>query len=302
MGEENARKAQLGELISEAQIYRDYREAFCKATGLPLALRSPNKIQCFGPEFDQSPFCALMARTNNSCAACYALQKDLERECQLAPRTLHCFAGLCETAVPVRVGENLLAFLTTGHVFLHRPTKSQFNRVASYLLKWGNEVDLKSFEEAYFNTRVLEEDHYAACIRLLEIFAKHLGECANHLIQQHAQTELLSVKRARTYIAEHADEDLSLARIAKVVNVSANYFSTLFKQATGLNFADYVARVRVEKTKNLLLNPNLRISEIAFEVGFQSLSQFNRSFRRVAGVSPKEYRKSNALNSATRRI
>jgi len=302
MGEENARKAKLGELISEAQIYRDYREAFCKATGLALALRSPNKIQCFGPEFDQSPFCALMARTNKACAACYALQKDLERECQLAPRTLHCFAGLCETAVPVRVGENLLAFLTTGHVFLHRPTKSHFNRVASYLLKWGNEVDLKSFEEAYFNTRVLEEDHYAACIRLLEIFAKHLGECANHLIQQHAQTELLSVKRARTYIAEHADEDLSLANIAKVVNVSANYFSTLFKQATGLNFADYVARVRVEKTKNLLLNPNLRISEIAFEVGFQSLSQFNRSFRRVAGVSPKEYRNSNALSSATRQI
>jgi AraC-like DNA-binding protein/ligand-binding sensor protein len=302
MGEENARKAQLGELISEAQIYQDYREAFCKATGLPLALRSPNKIQCSGLELDQSPFCALMVRTNKACAACYALQKDLERESQLAPRTLHCFAGLCETAVPVRVGENLLAFLTTGHVFLHRPTKSQFSRVASYLLKWGNEVDLKSIEEAYFNARVLEEDHYAACIRLLEIFAKHLGECANHLIQQHAQTEPLSVKRARTYIAEHVDDDLSLGRIAKVVNVSANYFSTLFRQAIGLNFADYVSRVRIEKTKNLLLNPNLRISEIAFEVGFQSLSQFNRSFRRVTGASPKEYRNLNALSSATRRI
>jgi len=302
MGEANARKVRLGEILSEAQIYRDYREAFCRATGLPLALRSLNKMQRFGSEINQSPFCALMARTNKACAACYALQKDLERQSQLAPRTLHCFAGLCETAVPVRVGENLLAFLATGHVFLHRPTKSQFNRVASYLLKWGNEVDLKSFEEAYFNTRVLEEDHYAACIRLLEIFAKHLGECANHLIQQRTQTEPLSVKRARTYIAEHAEDDLSLARIAKAVNVSANYFSTLFKQATGLNFADYVARVRIEKTKNLLLNPNLRISEIAFEVGFQSLSQFNRSFRRIAGVSPKEYRNSNALSSAARQI
>jgi AraC-like DNA-binding protein/ligand-binding sensor protein len=302
MGEANARKVQLGELLSESQIYRDYREAFQKATGLPLRLGAPGKLQCLGSEINQSPFCALMARTNKACAACYALQRDLERESRLAPRTLHCFAGLCETAVPVRVGENLLAFLATGHVFLHRPTKSQFNRVASYLLKWGSEVDLKSFEEAYLNTRVLEEDHYTACIRLLEIFAKHLGECANHLIQQHAQAEPLSVKKARTYIAEHADDDLSLARISKAVNVSANYFSTLFKQATGLNFADYVARVRIGKTKNLLLNPNLRISEIAFDVGFQSLSQFNRSFRRVVGVSPKEYRNSSALNSATRQI
>jgi AraC-like DNA-binding protein len=46
----------------------------------------------------------------------------------------------------------------------------------------------------------------------------------------------------------------------------------------------------VEKAKNLLVNPQLRISEIAFEVGFQSLSQFNRAFRRHAGTSPRNYR------------
>jgi AraC-like DNA-binding protein/ligand-binding sensor protein len=295
MGKANARKSQVGEILSEAQIYRDYREAFGRATGLPLKISSPGETECLGSEINRSPFCALMARTNKCCAGCYALQRDLEREARSAPRTLHCFAGLCETAVPVRVGENLLAFLATGSVFLHRPTKSQFNRVASRLLKWGSEVDLKSVEEAYFNTRVLKEDHYEACIRLLEIFAKHLGDCANHLIQQPKHTEPLSVVRARTYIEEHAGDDLSLARISKTVNVSANYFSSLFKQATGLNFSDYLARVRVEKAKNLLLNPNLRISEIAFEVGFQSLSQFNRSFRRIAALSPKEYRNSNAL-------
>jgi AraC-like DNA-binding protein/ligand-binding sensor protein len=302
MGKTNARKSHLGEILSEAQIYRDYRDAFGKTTGLPLKISAPGETECLGSEINRSPFCALMARTNKCCEGCYALQRDLERESRLAPRTLHCFAGLCETAVPVRVGENLLAFLATGSVFLHRPTKSQFNRVASHLLKWGSEVDLKSVEEAYFNTRVLEKDHYAACIRLLEVFAKHLGDCANHLIQQHKPTEPPSVARARTYIDKHAAADLSLAKIAKVVNISANYFSTLFKQSTGLNFSDYLARVRVEKAKNLLLNPNLRISEIALEVGFQSLSQFNRSFRRIAGVSPKEYRNSNALSSVSKRI
>jgi ligand-binding sensor protein len=209
---QNARKAQLGAILSESQIYRDYREAFQKATGLPLKLSSPGKLQGLGSELNQSPFCVLMVRTNKSCAVCYALQRDLKREAQLAPRTHHCFAGLCETAVPVRVGENLMAFLATGHVFLHRPTKSQFNRVASHLLKWGSEVDLKSFEEAYFNTRVLEEDHYAACIRLLEIFAKHLGECASRLIQTHSNIEPASVSRARVFIEEHAADDLSVAK------------------------------------------------------------------------------------------
>jgi AraC-like DNA-binding protein len=57
-----------------------------------------------------------------------------------------------------------------------------------------------------------------------------------------------------------------------------------------MTFTDYVARVRVEKVKNLLLDPNKRVSEAAYEAGFQSLSQFNRVFRRIAGASPSHYR------------
>ena len=64
----------------------------------------------------------------------------------------------------------------------------------------------------------------------------------------------------------------------------------MFKKITRINFTDYLSRVRIEKSKNLLLNPNLRISEIAFEIGFQSLTHFNRVFKRITGQSPTEYR------------
>ena len=79
--------------------------------------------------------------------------------------------------------------------------------------------------------------------------------------------------------------------MAKSLNTSTFYFCKLFKKATGLNFTDYVSRVRIEKAKNLLLNPNTRISEVAYEVGFQSLTHFNRVFRKVVGQSPTEFRK-----------
>jgi AraC-like DNA-binding protein len=68
-------------------------------------------------------------------------------------------------------------------------------------------------------------------------------------------------------------------------------FPSCRKKATGLNFTECLSRVRIEKAKNLLLNPNLRISEVAFGIGFQSLPHFNRTFRRIAGESPTEYRK-----------
>jgi YesN/AraC family two-component response regulator len=70
----------------------------------------------------------------------------------------------------------------------------------------------------------------------------------------------------------------------------------MFKKGTGLNFTEYVSRVRIENAKNLLLNPNLRISEIAYQVGFQSLTHFNRVFKKVVGEAPTEYRVKVHLN------
>jgi hypothetical protein len=57
-----------------------------------------------------------------------------------------------------------------------------------------------------------------------------------------------------------------------------------------LGFTEFISRTRIEKARNFLLNPNLRISEIGFETGFQSLTHFNRVFRKIAGQSPTEYR------------
>ena len=104
------------------------------------------------------------------------------------------------------------------------------------------------------------------------------------------QAEPVEIWKARKFIEEHSDEELSLRKVAKAVSVSANHLSEKFKQVTGVNFVDYVAHARFEKACERLVNSNRRISEIAFAVGFQSLSQFNRVFKRLAGKSPTEYR------------
>jgi AraC-like DNA-binding protein len=85
-------------------------------------------------------------------------------------------------------------------------------------------------------------------------------------------------------------EPLSLADVARAAGASVFHFCKVFRKSTGLKFTDYVARVRLEDAKTQLLNPNRRISEIAYDVGFQSLTQFNRVFKRVFGQSPTEFR------------
>jgi AraC-like DNA-binding protein len=104
------------------------------------------------------------------------------------------------------------------------------------------------------------------------------------------RAEPVEIWKARQFIHAHSDEELSLTKIAKFVNISPNHLSDKFKEVTGVNFVGYIARTRTEKARERLQNSNLRISEIAFAVGFQSLSQFNRIFKKLTGKSPSAYR------------
>jgi AraC-like DNA-binding protein len=277
--------------LKRSQIFRDYEQAFRETTGLPIALRPTEAFDLpHHGDPKENPFCALMAKSNHSCAACLQLQRRVEEEAQLEPKTLKCFAGMCDSAVPVRVGHNLIAFLQTGQILLHAPGKAEFAKTTRELVTFGTEVDVKQLEEAYFQTRVITRKQYESILRLLTIFAQHLSALSNQLMVEEATAESPAIARARAYIAEkHADE-LSLSEVSQVVNMSAFYFCKTFKKATGMTFTDYLARVRIEKVKNLLLNPHKRVSEAAYEAGFQSLSQFNRVFRRIAGESPSTYR------------
>jgi AraC-like DNA-binding protein/ligand-binding sensor protein len=277
--------------LRRSQMYRDYEQAFRETTGFPITLRP---VEAFDlphhGDPNEAPFCALMAQSNHSCAACLQLQRRVEEEARTEPKTLKCFAGMCDSAVPVRVGDNLVAFLQTGQILLHAPKQSEFNRATRELLRYGAEADLRQLQEAYFLTRVVTKKHYESILRLLSIFAQHLSAVSNQLMVQGAAAEPPSIAKARLLISERHADEISLSEVAQSVNMSAFYFCKSFKKATGMTFTDYLARVRVEKVKNLLLNPHKRVSEAAYEAGFQSLSQFNRVFRRVAGESPSVYR------------
>src|SRR5438034_8544192 len=104
------------------------------------------------------------------------------------------------------------------------------------------------------------------------------------------RAEPVEIWKARKFIHEHSDDELSLTKVAKFSNISANHLSEKFKKVAGINFVNYVARIRVGKARDLLQNSNFRISEIAFAVGFKSLSQFNRVFKKLKRNSQTQFR------------
>ena len=99
------------------------------------------------------------------------------------------------------------------------------------------------------------------------------------------------ISRAKEFIREnYADSAISLHRVAEEVGFSPNHFSTVFSQETGQTFVEYLTAVRIEAAKHLLTCGNSRMSDIAFDVGYQDSHYFSYLFKKHVGVSPREYR------------
>jgi AraC-like DNA-binding protein/ligand-binding sensor protein len=289
------------ERLNRSEVYGEYQKAFGEATELPLTLRPLETWQlAHRHQIHENPFCAMMAQANRTCAACLETQHRAAEGATNGPETVTCFAGLCDTAVPIKLGEKTIGFLQTGQVAVEQaPSEAQFSGITRQIAAWGLHTDLKELREAYFNSKVLSRSQYTGVVSLLEIFGKHLSLVANQIALREAEAESPLVRRARAYIAGHHEDPVSLEEIAKAMHVSTFYFCKMFKKATGLTFTDYLGRVRVEKAKALLLNPHLRVSEIAYMVGFQSLTHFNRVFRNLTGESPSHFRDKESLHERT---
>lgn len=103
------------------------------------------------------------------------------------------------------------------------------------------------------------------------------------------------VSDAMNYIRDHYDNrDLGAQDVADHLGISSNYFSTLFRESTGSSFVAYLNRVRVEQAGYLLKETRIPIGDVGFRCGFNTVQNFNRTFKRLVGMPPSQYRSGNA--------
>ena len=103
------------------------------------------------------------------------------------------------------------------------------------------------------------------------------------------------IARAEKYVAENfCDPNISLISVARYVGMSPAHFSTVFSQTMGRSFISHLTALRIERAKTLLTSTSMRLSDIAMEIGYNEPNYFSHVFRKVAGVTPKEWRASHA--------
>ncbi|QCX32895.1 response regulator [Caloramator sp. E03] len=97
------------------------------------------------------------------------------------------------------------------------------------------------------------------------------------------------IEKAKNYIEENYMKDITLERVANYVSMSSSHFSRIFYEAEGINFKDYLIKIRMEKAINMLLKGNKSIKEIAQEVGYPDQNYFSKAFKKYTNSAPTEY-------------
>lgn len=119
----------------------------------------------------------------------------------------------------------------------------------------------------------------------LNLIKQIAGNKAEHTLMRK------EIQRAIAYMEEHYAEDITVARLADVLHLSANYLSNLFKSETGMRIVEYMNRCRIQKAKQLLQDPAWKVYEVAEKTGFQETSYFCKVFKELEGKTVKEFRR-----------
>jgi two-component system response regulator YesN len=147
-------------------------------------------------------------------------------------------------------------------------------------------VELYGLEESYpKNLEAFDTLDY-----LIQYNIKLYTEVVQKILEIRNRKDKRLVKIVKDYIMEHYHEPISLNTLAENIYLSPSYLSDLFKNQTGENITNYLAKVRMEKAKELLKDLQMKSYEVGEMVGYKDPTYFSKVFKKVVGVSPNEYR------------
>lgn len=148
------------------------------------------------------------------------------------------------------------------------------------------------FNKMYVEYKAAQKG-YCDIIRayLIELIVKIFRYMETSGRKESTQKNKELVKKAMSYMKQNYNTDIRLEDVAMKSFLSKNYFSRLFKEITGINFSDYIQKIRIDEACNLLKTTDMKVADIAFQTGFNDIKFFYDVFKKIIGVTPGDYRK-----------
>jgi AraC-like DNA-binding protein len=264
-----------------------------RLTGLSMALNTPDVgTTRIGVSGDMgNPLCQIIRNTPEGARRCEGCDR---RHHALAGRDGHsklytCHAGFLDFAIPIMIQGEHVATISSGQVLPEKPTPRARAQTLRRLGWLG--VPLSRLRAAYKGAPWLPRDRLTEVMNLLELFSRQMISSAWRIRELEASQQRPEIRAAQALVEKRfTDPELALEEAATAVGLSVAHFSNLFHKRTGVTFTHYVQTRRIEEAKRLLAETDRSITDICYACGFNSLTHFNRVFRRGTGGSPTDYR------------
>ena len=273
--------------LVNSETVREQQVAFTCATGVPLTL-APASAYASGDE----SFCVKGCLGDPSGSLCQRklLQAEKRAVVRTAPVQYSCPSGLVKILVPVFFNGRHAGSLLAGPFAMEALDGGRLAQLVRRLDKLGLEDRADRLQATWQFTPRLSSEKCRAAGTLLRMFGKYLEECGKQQVLSNRTGSSSFLQKIEMFLAECRHEPVSLKEVAACVHLSPCHFCSVFKKQTGLTFGQYRTRQRLEKACHLLADAERRVSDVAFEAGFESIPYFNRAFRRAFGCSPSQYR------------
>lgn len=163
-------------------------------------------------------------------------------------------------------------------------------RIAMFLMEYFSDcAQVQSAGSEDLDQILDKELELLDCGTVCELLGDFVDGCT---LQTQAESDTIrgTVRQAAEYIREHYFEPLTLRGMAQHYHVEHSYFSRMFRREIGTSLLQYITKIRIEKAKEYIREGNGNLTEIAFLVGYDDYTYFNKVFRKAEGMSPREYR------------
>jgi len=256
---------------------------FYNATGINMALlKSDFSYACENRRhWEKNRYCKAIQNTKQGMKTCLESDARLLEKCRetKTAQTHVCPAGLVDVAIPILYNGEIIGYILFGQMKPDEP----FAEFENYVARLG--LDRDEMKGYYEGIQSFDSERIESVSSIASMFVKYI------LLESLLKTGDDKIQRVVNYIEEALDNELSVRRIEKAVNLSKSVLYRMFHDNFGCTVSEYINKRRVEKSLSLLTGTDLPIEEISRRVGFSGASYFGRIFKEIKGVTPLKYRK-----------
>lgn len=256
---------------------------FYNSTGINITIvRSDfSYIEDISPRANNN-YCKLIHSTHLGNSECLKSDMELLEKCSITkkPQTHICPAGLIDVALPILHRDKILGYILFGAM----KSGENFEDVEEYISSL--ELDTNQMEEYFNELQEYKKDKIKSISSIAEMLIKYI--LLENLLKPYYGDKNASVLE---YIEKNIDKPLSIQSISKNANISKSVLYKYFHDTFDCTVSEYINKLRIEKSKELLTTSDYSIEQISQLCGFSSVSYYGRTFKKLIDKTPFKYRK-----------